>query len=566
VIIDLIRKAPSEFPEPEARKKRKLAELPVAPTPVTVEGPSKADLKAQKKRDRQTLNALKLYIQKVMDQIKLKYKKFRTPIVDEGTIAYLFDDQDPQTLSTDLNEEQRRQQALFRPYEIGQDEKGVAGLREIASGNFYYNLDIVVIEKRLSNGYYKRPKDFLADIKRLAKDAKMSKDQDRTLKANEMLANVEVDMADLEQQQPALCAECEAVYQREQERERKLVERTEEARRRGEDVPKITPNVPPAQGSKTTETDSGPVVLGQEVPGRQMFPPVTHSQLEDHSWATTEPNGSHPTEKTNGSNAPSKEPGDLEMFDNPADVQEAAGPMSQFSELRKRSGDQSQGFQSQSQRQGPFSQQSAHTRLAPGSQAEQYRNSASTTTSGHKTSDRSSGGSSGNTHHSEGFRPVERPDFAGLAPQDGDHIPDTQDPSTASQPNSTSSGSQPSQSSQLMGPPRQAKRASSLSAILNTDEEQDQAAHRARHQIILDEDKLQDLQRKLVDSSSGLSLEQLEQVKAGLMDVIWKDRGNWNRNQVWHKVQQSFNETIDDIQTYQDVLDPSQRITVGINH
>lgn len=542
-IMNLVRKAPSEFPDPDARKKRKLADLPVAPASEEPEGPTKAELKAQKKRDHQTLNLLKLHIQSVMDQIKMKYKKFRLPVIDNSTIAYLYDEQDPEVLTTDLTEEQREQQRLFRPFEVDKDEKGVMGLREVASGKFYYNLESVTIEKRLSNGYYKRPKDFLADIKRLAKDAKMSEDQDRTLKANEMLANVEVDMATLAAQQPALVAECEAVYEREQERERKRVEKEQEALRAGAEVPKITPNVPPANASKTTTETSGPVMLGQQVPGRDLFP-TTPARPSPQSipWSTTQTNGSHPSHQTNGSTVPSRPDEDSEMQDSQISTTDQPRPQAT----------------SQPTGQAQFSQRSAHTQLAQGSQPDQYQNSASTTSTGQKSSDRSSG-FSGNTQLSNGVRPGEHPDFSLYAPKSGSQLPDTQEPSSASQQSSNPSGSQPSHSSQQMAAPaRLGPRASSISALLNDDGDEDEPATRS-HRLILDDDRLQDLHRNLTIHSSGLSLEQLEQVHAAIMDVIWTHRGNWNRNHVWAAVQEAFNNTISDIEEMQGIDDPSQK-------
>ena len=461
-IANLIRKAPSDFPDPENRKRRKLVELPVAQTQAPESrGPTKVEQKAQKKKDRQTLNMLKLHIQSVMDQIKLKYKKFRAPIVDDATISYLYDEQNPEMLTTDLSEEQRQQQRLFRPYELDKDEKGAAGLREVASGKFYYNLEIVTIEKRLSNGYYKRPKDFLADIKRLAKDAKNFGDQDRLLKANEMLANVEVDMTMLEQQQAALVAECEAVYEREQERERERLMKEREAERRGENVPKIVPNVPPLHDSKTTTETSGPVVLGQEVSGRPSLFPVTPGRLpvpspNSNPWST--PNGSHPSHQTNGSTVPSRPQEDSEMMDSQADKFEQP-------EHHDPRGWHATATPSQPNTQGQRSQRSAHTVVAQGSQLDQYHNSASTTTSGQKTSDksgRSSGPYSVNTQHSNGVR--DHPDFSTFPQVSGSQIPDTQEQYQSSQ-------SQPaSQSSQQMAPPAQLPqnhRQSSISALLN---------------------------------------------------------------------------------------------------
>lgn len=532
-VIDMIRKNPSEFPDAGVRKKRKLAELPVAPAPKEPDGPSKEDLKALKKKDRHTLNLLKLHIQGVMDQIKLKYKKFRTAVIDDATIAYLYDEQDPTVLTTDLTEDQRQQQQLFRPYEIDHDEKGVPGLREVASGKFFYNLEIVTIEKRLSNGYYKRPKDFLADIKRLAKDAKAVGDQERTIKANEMVANVEVDMTTLETTQPVLAADCEAVYQREQQREQQRLEKVREAERQGQEVPKIVPNVPPFNASKTTTDTSGPVMLGQEVPGRQLFPTATGPSPQSTPWSTTQTNGSYPSHQTNGSSVPSRPREDSDMQDN-----SHWGTQDLYQ-------DQSQ---TQAQTQAQYAHESAPGAVGPGSQAEHYQNSVST-----KTSDRNSGGS-GNTQASNGV-PRHQPDFSNYGPRGGSQDPATQDPSLESQVSS-----QPSQSSQQMGPPRPSHRASSISALLNTEDDdgQNNMLLLRSNQYIIDEEKLQDFHNMLVKKSSGMSLEQLEQVHAALMNVVWTQRGNWNRNQVWKNCQDAFNETIRDIQACQRILGPSQ--------
>lgn len=541
-IIDYIRKAPSEFPDPEGRKRRKLAELPVATMPEQPTGPNKADLKAQKKKDRHTLNMLKLNIQQVMDQIKLKYRKFRAPVIEDTVISYLYDEQNPEILTTDLDEQQRREQQLFRPFEIETDEKGVQGLREVASGKFYYNLEIVTIEKRLSNGYYKRPKDFLADIKRLAKDAKNLGDQDRTLKANEMLANVEVDMATLEAQQPALVAECEAVYEREQQRETERLQKAREAGRRGEAIPMIMPNVPPPSASKTTTETSGPVMLGQEVPGRPMLLPVTPARLGEpglmsNAWSSSNGVSHH----TNGSTVPSRPHDDSEMYDvsqNDSHAAEAHGQGPAASQVSP----------SQPNTQGQRSQKSAHTQLAQGSQVDQYHNSASTTTSGQKTSDRSnrsSGPHLNNTQHSNGARDL--PDFAALPPTSGgSQLPDTQ-----------SSQSQPaSQASQHMGPPQ---RPVGINALLNepsVSAEQQQPATSMR--LITDEENFDNLHAELVLRSSGLSVEQLEQVQAGLMEALWQTRREWNRVKVSKTVEGAFNEVIRDMEACQRILKASQ--------
>ncbi|KIW16999.1 hypothetical protein PV08_04190 [Exophiala spinifera] len=298
VLKDYIKTAPNEFPNPKHRKKRELERLPVAPVEEKRPPPmSKEELKAQKKKDRLTLNMLKLRLQPIMDQIRTKYKKFRTGVIDESQIRYLYDEADPATVTSDLQTEVLAH-ASYRPFEIGKDAHGVLGLVDQGNDNFYYNLDSVTIEKRLSNGYYKRPKDFLADIKRLAKDAKMIGDEDRLLKANELVANVEVDIAAIEMGEPALNAECERVYERELAREREVLEKAQAMSERNKEMPppQITSNVAHGNSGPSVTTEStGPVLLGEPMQRRRDFAqrlaPVTVDGAESASVLT---NGLHP--------------------------------------------------------------------------------------------------------------------------------------------------------------------------------------------------------------------------------------------------------------------------------
>lgn len=534
-IIDMVRKSPKEFPDPAQRKRRKLVDLPVAPTPppVPVEL-TQAQVKAQRRKDRQTLNKLKTSIQPIMDQMR-KYRMFVHSAIDDTVIRYLYDETDPKVLSSDLSEEQREHEALFRPYEIDQDEKGVQGLRETATGKFYYNLNTTVIEQRLSNGYYKRPKDFLADVKKFAKDARTMENQARTLKANELLTNVDVDIAGIEELQPALVAECEALYEREQARERDRQRKVEEAKQRGEQVPIIKPNVPPQHASHTTTDGSGPIVLGQEIPGVRSLFPVTPSRLPGPSpvsndWSNT--NGT--SNQTNGSAVQSKPHDDSEMYD--VSPNEFAHP---------------QGF-SQHNTQGQRSQKSAHTQLAHGSQLNEYQNSASTTTSGQKTSDRSnrsSGPYSHNTQLSNGVHyGGDHPNFSALEPTSGgSQLPDTQEP------HFPSSLEPASQSSQPMGPPPP-HRASIHNLLNDADAPEEEPAPT----LIIEEKFVARLHNELIKRSSGLTVEQLEQVNASIMDAIYSTREQWNRNLVIKAVSDAFNECVSDIEACQRVLKASQ--------
>lgn len=90
---------------------------------------------------------------------------------------------------------------------------------------------------------------------------------------------------------------------------------------------------------------------------------------------------------------------------------------------------------------------------------------------------------------------------------------------------------------------------SNLNEILNDE---------PKPQLILDDSLVTALHEKLVQSTSGCSLEQLEQINAALMDAIWKYRFEYNRNVVLKEVTEAFNVIINDIQTMQEILKSSQ--------
>lgn len=445
-IIDYINLSPSDFPEPAHRKKRKIeALMPVPPeSPKDLTLLSKADLKAQKKRDRQLLNLLKLRIQPIMDQIKQKFKKFRTGVIDENQIRYLYDEDDPAIVSTDLPHDQRRN-GNFRPYEKGEDDRGEQGLVEVASGKFFYNMEIVTIEKRLSNGYYKRPKDFLSDIKKLTKDAKSIGDQERLLKANELQANVEVDMGVIEFGEPAMLAELEAVYARETKREKEMVEKANQmAAIEGRRLELMPSNVPPKNHGISTEQSTGPIVLGQSLSNGTVYHPATPSNPSQPSQRSNFTNGLsgaltgglsdlsdlHGHDTSNGTSAPSRE-NDVHMTntsdDGPSTERETQnssfGPSAQTRPPLSYTGAPAS-LQQRMSHPGSLSQRSAITPMAEGSNPQDYTNYASTTTSSGKRVSGSSGPL--NTQSSHGK--IEGPDLSYIpdgAPANS-QLPDTQ--------------------------------------------------------------------------------------------------------------------------------------------
>jgi hypothetical protein len=596
-LINYIKTPPPDFPDPENRKRRKLETLEPAPPPIAPPPRplTKQELKDQKKRDRQTLNLLKIRIQPIMDQIK-KYKRFRTGVIDESQIRYLYEDEDPNIVTTDLPLEQR---TTFRPFEKDVDKQGVPGLRETVSGKFYYNLEIVTIEKRLSNGYYKRPQDFLADIRRIAKDARRLGEYDRMLRANELLSNVEVDIAHIEQSEPGLVAECENVYRRELERERLAIEKAKQAAEAdGIMCPPLTMNVPHGNVD-SSNVSSGPVVLGEPFNGlRPKLPtqPVAPSRLASESSLTNgypvrgdsglhEPEG--PSRTSNISLISKGEgdaDGDLHMS-NSDDVPSAEhedtqhssfGPSAQprpphsytapSQQLRHRSG------------LSNLSQKGTMTPMAPNSQPGDYANDASTTqTTSDKKNSGPSDGHQFNTQSSIGLSlRHEGPDlmlYPDRLPGD-DHLPDTQQGESAfnssqhtpptgvaefanshisvpngsqSQPRNSQHGSQPPVPRFEPAPqPETTRRHYSIHELLGSTD-------RGRGQnLIVDNGYIDSFHHQLTQRTSGLSVEQLEQINTSLMDSVWKMRGEWNRNRVAKTIIDTFNSVLEDMQSMQE--------------
>ncbi|KAL6249108.1 TAT-binding protein-like protein 7, AAA ATPase [Rhinocladiella similis] len=592
---DYIKTAPDDFPDPEHRKKRELERLQVAPVEEKRQPPmSKEELKAQKKKDRLTLNMLKLRLQPIMDQIRTKYKKFRTGVIDESQIRYLYDEADPATVTSDLQTEVLAH-ASYRPFEIGKDAHGVLGLVDQGNDNFYYNLDSVTIEKRLSNGYYKRPKDFLADIKRLAKDAKMVGDEDRLLKANELVANVEVDIAAIEMGEPALNAECERVYERELAREKEVLDKVNAMNAQNKEMPppQIISNVAHGASGPSVATEStGPVLLGEPMQRRRDFAqrlaPATIDGAESASVLT---NGLHPHEDlalndfTNGASQADAE-GDTPMGgvdshptsnDKTNDTQrthttssyghrESAQPRplhtwtAPSQQLLKKSGISAPRSQT-----GPF------TPMPHGSQAVDLQNDASTTETPTEKKT-SSGDLDRHTSPELGPNLFEFPEGRSAA---GSQIPSTQGNVPASQDvidplagavhirtsSSPSQGQGQGYGSSSQPPvpqfneqrrPSQSNGPVGIYGLLNPSEPSPTTttttATMTRPNLVQVEERILDnFIAEITDRSTNLSVEQLEQVNSVLMDTLWTTRSIWDRGEVLRTMAESFNLVLDDM-------------------
>ncbi|KAK6080397.1 ATPase [Seiridium cupressi] len=549
MIISNIARFPRDFPDPANRKKRVLEQLEIAPPP-----PPKVLTKAEEKAEwlkyRQLLNFLKVHIQPIMDQINKKYRVFRTAPIPHSHYQYLFDEQDPNYVLPDV------EGSIDRPYVIARDKEGMQGLRETATGKFFYNIDIQTIEERLANGYYTRPSEFLRDIRALEKDAKASGDRIRILRASELLTNVEVDVSDIEKiRLPGV--PWDELYEAELRRRAAKAERTRKKKALQSVVDSITSNA----GAGGDKNDDGQASKLHTTSARFQV-------MSPHSNGHGESSGSH---QTNGTSVPSRVTGDdVQMTDVDTQHETDGSPMRPPSQW-PRMPPQALNLSARATTGGTtqLSQVSVMQTLPAGMSPSALANDASTT----KTSDPSNRSSNWSTQvtngvHHEQLSPVEQlPDtqpYQSQTTSSEEQWPHSQAhglargiiqaPGYSSSPrNNTSSGTRSSN-------------AASVANLLNDPlpEEQSQSQRQSggssasQQQLELDETSGSIFLDQLTMRTSGCTIEQLEQLTREMMSEIWRTKGEHNRMKVLDAVTRVFNESINDIETVQSVFQLSQ--------
>ncbi|KAK2600254.1 TAT-binding protein-like protein 7, AAA ATPase [Conoideocrella luteorostrata] len=556
--LDYIKKQPAEFPDPENRKKRVLEELPLAPATVP-KAPTKEEAKMLKRKDHQILNALKIQLQPIMDQINRKYKKFRQPVISQSQIDYLFAESDPNYVRPDIAE------GVHRPFEIVKDKHGHDVLRDTTTGKCYYNLETTTIEERLSNGFYARPKDFLFDIKTLAKDARNIGDKERTLKANELLSNVEVDVASIETNSAHV--DWEGLHRRQVQRAALVAEKE----RKRKAMQSILERVQSDLGGANDSDSQGPLTLGEPVPGSR-----TTARFELRSPLSNghDENGKGAANSSNGVGGASKEGEDVQMSGVEGLTQATQATQASVMGPPAKSDESSSIKEHTGMTQ--ISQKSAVTSLPPGVSPSAVINDASSTKTSDPSTHRSSNFSTQLTNGNHGAQQ------SGESGNDGE-IPDTLVPLSQATPSDdawmhsqahalargiVAPGTNLTDSSiSLQSQARQSSGQSgedALGAPASQDPQSQEPPQSGRYsgsfpsQPPSVEGAIENLLYLLTDGTSGCTIEQMEQINRELMDEIWKSRHEWNRHRVVGNLSKVFNDTIEDMEEIQGAIPLSQ--------
>ncbi|KAI1437713.1 AAA-domain-containing protein [Xylaria sp. CBS 124048] len=554
-IIAHIRRFPKDFPDPLHRRKRQLEELPIAPPP-PAKKLTKEEIHNEDVRYRQALNLMKVHLQPIMDQISKKYQKFRYPVIPESQYQYLLDEADPNFVRADLGDAPA---APVRPYELSKDSDGYPGLLETATGKFYYNLDVNIIETRLANGYYWRPYEFLKDVRALKADAASIGDRTRWLKASELLANVEVDVLDVDEKLRNMAINWEKLY----ETYTKRREEKEERARKKKAMQTIL------DGARSNTANGGDASQNDSSQRANL-----HTTTAQFQVIGDLPNGmsqvASSVAATNGTSQPSRTgDDDVQMTDvenTSSDRRSPMQPPTQWPRLAPRSFDTptkaSPGATNQ------LSQVSAVQTLPLGMSPSALMNDASTTRTSYP-----SRSSNVSTQLTNGVH-----DQSGL-----ENLPDTQSYLGASQSQTTSSDEQwphsqahgimrgylpqpgfsPAHRGAWPGVPKSSQ-ANSVTARSNDpsadegSQSQSQRQSQQIQQVELDDNSADFFLLELTKRTSGCSIEQLEQINRDLMSKLWETRGEHNRTKVFSLITRVFNETMHDMEGVQQLLQQSQ--------
>ncbi|KAI1822338.1 hypothetical protein F4861DRAFT_398062 [Xylaria intraflava] len=529
-IIAHIRRFPKDFPDPLHRRKRQLEELPIAPPP-PAKKLTKEEIHNEDVRYRQALNLMKVHLQPIMDQISRKYQKFRHPVILESQYQHLLDEADPNYVRANLEEAQG---APSRPYELAKDSDGYPGLREKATGKFYYNLDVNIIETRLANGFYWRPYEFLKDVRALKADAGTIGDRQRWLKAAELLANVEVDVLDVDEKLRNMGINWEKLY----ETFTKRREEKEERARKKKAIQSVL------DGARSDAVNGGGLSQNGSQPTNPHTTSAQFQVIGDLSNGMAQITSSNAA--TNGTSEPSRTANeDVQMtdVDNPSDRRSPMQPPSQWPRMPPRSFDTpTKGTPVAASR---ISQVSAVQSLPSGVSPSALVNDASTT----RTSYPSGRSSNVSTQLTNGLH-----DQSAL-----DSMPDTQSYHGASQSQATSSDDQWAHS-QAQGLKRGGlTQPSNLVNDSSADDgSQSQRQSQQIQQVDVDDHSANFFLGELTKRTSGCTIEQLEQINRDLMFKLWETRGEHNRMKVFSLITRVFNETMHDIEVVQQLLQQSQ--------
>ncbi|CDO76348.1 hypothetical protein BN946_scf185011.g12 [Trametes cinnabarina] len=237
-LLNDVRRPPNQFPDGIQRKKRVLEELPIAP-PLEPRQPSAAELAAQEESDQRVITLLKYRLGPILSELKRKFKRFtkramvsRTQLlsspshIDRTTqeeYNYDFSAPPPQvelvsstvevhTAPNGATEVVNETRVIEQPI----DNQAQAQLA-IPPEPPLFDMDLERMNVELYKSRYLTPEDFLDDIRKIVHNAnvRINEDPERLFRAQAMLTAAEVSIQDFD---PQFRLECQRMAIRERRR------------------------------------------------------------------------------------------------------------------------------------------------------------------------------------------------------------------------------------------------------------------------------------------------------------------------------------------------------------
>ncbi|KAI1792573.1 AAA-domain-containing protein [Ganoderma leucocontextum] len=219
-----IRRPPNEFPDGIKRKKRVLEVLPIAP-PLEPRQPTAAELAVQQENDQRIITLLKYRLGPILNELKRKFKRFTKRAAEEYNYDFNAPPPPPQVQLVASSVEVHTQ--ANGVIEIVEDSQPQQPAIEVAVFNQaqeqfiqeppLFDMDLERMNVELYKGRYLTLEDFLDDIRKIVHNAgvRINEDPERLFRAQAMLTAAEVSCQDFD---PQFRLECQRMAVRERQR------------------------------------------------------------------------------------------------------------------------------------------------------------------------------------------------------------------------------------------------------------------------------------------------------------------------------------------------------------
>nr|VWP00373.1 Threonine dehydratase (EC (Threonine deaminase) [Ganoderma boninense] len=219
-----IRRPPNEFPDGMKRKKRVLEELPIAP-PLEPRQPTAAELAVQQENDQRVVTLLKYRLGPILSELKRKFKRFTKRASDEYNYDFNAPPPPPQVqLVAAAVEVQPEPNGVIDISEDGQPPQPTVEVavfnqvqEQLIQEPPLFEMDLERMHVELYKGRYLMLEDFLDDIRKIVHNAsvRINEDPERLFRAQAMLTAAEVSCQDFD---PQFRLECQRMAVRERQR------------------------------------------------------------------------------------------------------------------------------------------------------------------------------------------------------------------------------------------------------------------------------------------------------------------------------------------------------------